>query len=269
MVSRSEQVNLDLIKMVLELAKKQTADIVVIPRISSEWGRFGYHHVLGITANTIVAFSRFQALESVKDPLWVDENINAIALYYKDISPFLRVVGDHGINQLFLDYHLYTVNRGMVGVGTSLTTKVEATVKDSRTGEDTVVVPSINLIPAFDSVQRYFFMENLWSVSRPVSNPIELNDNSEFIEVWNGRASDGAKAWTPNFNKYGVELKPYIVYLSKTMFAFSKNDLVTVEIRDSLPQRPVNEFLCKFTVIRTARKQISQHNYLFMGMKMV
>lgn len=269
MVIKSEPVNLDLFKRILELAKKQTADIVIIPQTSSEWGRFGYHHIFGTTANTIVAFSRFQSLENVRDPLWSEEAINAIALYYKDISPFLRAIGENGIHQLFLDYHLYTVNRGMVGVGTTLNTRVEVAVKDSRTGEDTTIVPSLSLIPAFDSLQRYFFMDELWSLSRPVSNPIELNDNSEFIEVWNGKASDGAKAWTPNFNKYGIELKPYILYLSKTMFAFSKNDLVTVEIRDCLPQRPANEFLCKFTVIRTARKQLSQHNYLFMGIKMV
>lgn len=270
MVTISEQVDLKMFRTILEHAKKQTADIVVIPQVASEQRKFGFHHIFGMTANTIIAASTFQALEEPPmPPLWKESAINTITFYYKDISPFLRLLKDHGINQLYLDYHLYKVNHGMVGVGYSLNTKVEVPIKDSRTGEDSVIVPSLELIPPFDIVNRYFFMDQLWEASRPIGNPIDLNDDSEFIEVWNGRASDGAKAWTPNFSKYGMELKPYILYLSKTMFAFSKNDLVKVEIRDSLPNRPANEFLCCFTVIRNSRKQWSQHNYLFMGIKMV
>lgn len=268
MNTRTSRVNKDYFLKLLELSKKQTCDVVVIPRMPKESVRFGYDTIFGITANSIVAASSFQEqLYPFTDPVWEDVSVGHIALYYKDISPFIRLLDSNQKMEFTLDSHIYKVVDSEVGVGQEVDSNqtVPLILPDSSVGTQH---NRLALLPPFDIVKRYFWMENMWTYSSPVSNPIDLNDDSDFIEIWNGKAADGVKMWRPNINLYGMEFKPYILYLSKTMFTFSKGDRVNVEIRNKLPNRPYNEFLCRFSVYRYNKKQHSGHFYTFLGITM-
>lgn len=268
MHTRTSRINKDYFLVLLELAKKQTCDIVIIPRMSKEWVRFGYDNIFGITANSIIAASSFKEhLDSFLDPVWDDISVGYIALYYKDISPFLRLLDKDQKMEFTLDSNIYRVVNSDIGVGQEVDSNQDVPI----TLPDSSVVTQHNkltLFPPFDIVKRYFWMEDMWRYSSAVSAQIDLNDDSDFIEIWSGKAADGAKIWKPDINRYGIEFKPYILYLSKTMFTFSKGDKVKVEIRNKLPNRPHNEFLCRFSVYRNIKRKHSEHHYTFLGITM-
>lgn len=269
MYTRTCKINTEYFLKLLELAKKQTSDIVVIPRLVKESANFGYDNIFGITANTIVAASSFvEALDPFTDPVWDDPSVDHIALYYKDISPFIRVLNLDPKMEFTMESRAYKVVDSEVGVGQVIDSnqRIPLILPDTTFGTQ----PNrLSLIPPFDIVKRYFWIEKMWGYASPISNPIDLNDDNDFIEIWNGKAADGVKMWAPDITRYGLAFKPYILYLSKTMFTFSKGDKVNVEIRNKLFNRPSNEFLCRFSVYRYNKKQHSGHNYTFLGITMV
>ena len=269
MNTRTCKVNTEYFLKLLELAKKQTSDIVVIPRLVKENAHFGYDNIFGITANTIIAASSFhEALDPFTDPVWNDASVDHIALYYKDISPFIRLLESRPNMAFTMESRIYQVVDSEVGVGQVIDSneRIPLILPDTTIGSQP---HRLSLLPPFDIVKRYFWIEQLWGYSSPISNPINLDDDSEFIEIWSGRAADGVRMWTPDITRYGLAFKPYILYLSKTMFTFSKGDKVKVEIRNKLPNRPANEFLCRFSVYRYNKKQHSGHHYTFLGITMV
>ena len=266
---RSEAVDIELFKLVLEQTKKQTADIAVIPQFLHNSSTYAYFDIAGINANSIVAASSFQILESVNQPLWQDPALFAISLYSKDISPFLRMIKDNNIRSLRIEYHVYEVNGKNVGIGTLLTTDTEIPVLDPRSGKESKVIVCIPLVPFlyhYNHIESNFLA---WSVTPAIMDPIVLNNDEDFMNIWNGKASDGAKAWNPRIEKYPERIRPYVIYLAKTMLAFSKSDEVSLEFKDRVyGDNFQNEFFCLIRVNRVSKKQYSRHMYLFKGIKL-
>lgn len=268
MVKKEEIVDASMIKFVFEQAKKQTADMVIIPQfLHNSTGSFD---IAGEMANSISSSSRFQVFESFHDSLWNDSSLVAIGLWYKDISPFLKVIGDHGVEKLQINYNVYEVNGNNIGIAVSLTTAKPIMIK--KPNEDVtecVFSPVLPLLPIMDPFKRVKDNLTMWSMLPKIMDPITLTEDELFMNIWSGKTSDGALEWKPDVNRYPENLRPYIIYLSKCMFAFSKSDKVYLEFRDIPPYLFKNEFMCMITVQRVSKKQYSTHTYLFHGIKVV
>ena len=268
MVTKEEVIETSKLKFVFEQAKKQTADIVIIPQfLHNSTGSFD---IAGIASNSITSSSRFQVFESFHEALWNDSSLFAMGLWYKDISPFLKVIGDHGVKQLIIKYNVYEVNGNNVGLAESLTTATPIMIKNSNGEPQCVFSPILPLLHIIEPYNKVKANLSLWSMLPKIMEPIVLTDDELFTDIWSGKTSDGALAWKPDINRYPERLRPYIIYLSKCMFAFSKSDKVYLEFRDkTFGPNFYNEFMCMITVQRVSKKQYSTHTYLFHGIKVV
>ena len=226
----------ELMYKIFEAARRQSSDIVIIPRfLNKECNGF---EIAGLQSRTLSVVSEFSYLKDLYDkPLWDDPALFYIALLSKDIPSFLKIMKDNNIYDLYFIMHNYIVNGIPISVARSLKAYQQILMKNPEDpeGDMTMQYPILPLLPYQDSLDRVLLLKSKFD-SASIVNDIELNmkDDTEFVEMWNGMASDGSKVWVPNSNKYSIDLKPYILYLAKCMFSFSKPDLVALQIRDKI-----------------------------------
>lgn len=261
----------ELIYRVFEAARRQSSDIVIIPRfLNSEYNR-GFE-IAGLQSRTLSVISDFSYLKDLYNkPLWDDPSLSYISLFSKDIPSFLKIMKEYNIYDMYFIMHSYIVNGVSISVARKLKAYKQILMKNPEDpeGEPTMQNPIISLIPYQESLDRILLMKDKFNTSTIV-NEIELNmkDDTEFVDMWNGMASDGSKVWVPDMNKYGTDLKPYILYLAKCMFSFSKLDSVSLQIRDRIPDERNDVFIVRFTVVRKKGRENSIHQYYVSGIKL-
>ena len=262
MITQTIEVDPKLLTFILEQSKKQTADIVLVPHTI---GALDYH-IMGIIAGAITCYSVFESFQPYFGvPLWKDPSMSEIAYMYKDVSPFLKLVKMKENMALRIEYHTYIVNGQQISVGTRIIGEEVETY--SPDGAKLNLVPTLPLLPPQVHMQHAFYRKMQWEEAGNFIAGVNLDNDTEFQEIWNGKASDGAKAWIPRVETYSDYLKPYIFYIAKTMFAFSKSDIVKLQIKESIPGESANFFMFDFIVQRKSKKQHSHHHYLAMGIR--
>lgn len=265
-----ESIILDPIKLlkILELVKIPTLEYVVIPRILYQ--RSFENCIFGVNNRTIYNISKYDELD-MEDHivLWNDPSIHYISFSINQILPFIKALKENlnEIGDITLYYHKYNVNNQNMSLATLISAKNKIQIKNSQGLLDWV--PSLELNNYKDILFHLRYLLDSWNKSNCIMKK-SLKDDKEFREIWDKKTSEGAMAWIPNPENYDENMKPYIIYLSKTMFAVSKADDVILEIRDEVPDESYDKFLIKFTVIKKKAKGIcSYHDYYMMGIKML
>lgn len=243
----------------LECSKLTSSDTLVIPRCIFQ--NSVYSSIVGVKANTIYSVNSYESIATGDTVVfWKEESLQYIALAYSSIAPFMRAIINNSIERVELHYKTFIVNGERKSIATSMTATIPIKV-NTPTGE-VDWIPNIPLLPPyqiFDSIKNAV---NLFETSKFVAK-LNPQDN-EFIDIWNQRATDGAKVWIPRLEYYKEEVKPYILYLSKTMFSVAKSDTLTLEIRDNIPGYPGHFFMTKFSVNKKKKKMGIQNNYYMM-----
>lgn len=261
----------ELIYRVFEAARRQSSDIVVIPRfLNSEYNR-GFE-ISGLQSRTLSVISEFSYLKDLYNkPLWDDPALSYISLLSKDIPSFLKIMKENNIYDMYFIMHNYIVNGISISVARMLKAYQQILMKNPEDpeGEPTMQHPILSLLPYQESLDRILLMKSKFDTAS-IINEVELNmkDDIEFVDMWNGMASDGSKVWVPDISKYNLNLRPYILYLAKCMFSFSKPDSVSLQIRDNIPEERSDVFIVQFTVIRKKGKEYSIHKYYTSGIKL-
>lgn len=262
-------IDANLLYRVLENARRQSSDIVLIPRFLNKNLNNGFE-TSGIQARTLTVLSSFSDfIDLQQTPLWSDETLSYIALYSKDIPPYLKIIKDNDLQELIIIMHKYIVNNIPISVARIIKGPKQVEITNPITNTTEKTYPILPLIPYQDILNIIHFMQYKVNSSTIINN-IELNmkDDTEFIDIWDSMSSDGSRLWVPNEEKYGSTLKPYILYLAKCMFNFSKHDQVSLEIRDNIIDERNDVFIAKFTVNRKKGRQISNHQYFVSGYKL-
>ena len=249
-------------KKILDLAKKQTADMVIIPQYPAILSQERDWNIAGIVGGSIVSTTNFaeNALPKQFGLLWRNISIPYICIQHKDINPFLKLLNTTDEYEMSMLINLYDINgikRGIV-FGFS--------VGKIQQGPDGMI-PNLPAFPYIDLLNQINMVRYKWYNSTSIAT-LYLDEEKVFQNIWKGKASDGANIWVPKSHTPGVNLDPYIMYLGKTMFSFSKNDHVTVEIRDQIPGEYWNKFMAEFKVIRKAKGCSSTHDYTLIGLKL-
>ena len=260
----------ELIYKILEAARRQSSDIVIIPRfLNKDYNGF---EIAGLQSRTLSVISEFGYFKDLYDkPLWDDPALSYISLYSKDIPGFLKIMKDNNIYDMYFIMHNYTVNGISISVARNLKAYQQILMKNPEDpeGDMTMQHPRLSLLPYQDSLDRVLLLKSKFDTAS-IINEIELNmkDDTEFVDMWNGMTSDGSKVWVPDSNKYSTNLKPYILYLAKCMFSFSKPDSVSLQIRDKIIGERSDVFIVQFTVVRKKGKEYSIHKYYVSGIKL-
>lgn len=264
---KKEFVNIDLIYKVLKSVRKQTSDIVIIPRFLNNNEDF---EIAGIQSRTLVVlseFSEFKDLYSI--PLWGDSSLSYIALYSKDIPGYLKVLQDNTIDTLYFNIHEYIINNIPVSIARTLTSNKMVLINIPQNPEPILDYPILSLLPYQDYLDKIITMKTKFNSSQIVNEEeINLKEHDGFMKTWEGLSSEGSKVWLPDINKYSNKMKPYILYLAKCMFSFSKSDQVYLQIRDNILDERTDVFIARFKVIRKKGKEISIHQYYTSGFKL-
>lgn len=266
----NEYIRLDPIKLleVLELAKIPTSEYIIIPRTihQNHW----YNCIIGINNNTIYSISKYSIInENEHVVLWDEPSINYIAFSVNQLNPFIKALKEelHNIGKITLYYHKYNVNNHNTSIGTLISADNKIKIKNSQGILDWVPILELS---NYKNIMFHFkcLLEN-WKNSKILFTK-SLKEDKEFREIWDRKAGEGAMAWIPNPENYPDYMRPYIIYLSKAMFAVAKNDDIIVELRNEVPNESYDKFLIKFTVIKTKSKNfISYHDYYMMGIKII
>jgi hypothetical protein len=256
-----ERIPIAPLKRILELCKKQTADIVIIPQCPGILSNERNWNIAGIVGGTIVSTSRFNdAILSRIGMLWRNVSVPYVAMLYKDINPFLKILNETDEIETTMLIHSYDINGIRHGI-------VFGFSVGKLAREDGQIIPNLRCMPYINELASIFRIRSQWDNSIPVGT-LWLDEEKNFQRIWRGKASDGAKAWIPKSHTPGVDLSPYITYLSKTMFIFSKHDSVMVDIRDQIPGEQWNKFMVEFNVKRKGKGCTGNHYYTFMGFKL-
>jgi hypothetical protein len=257
-----ERIPIAPMKKILELAKKQTADMVLIPQCPAILSQERDWNLAGTVGGSIVSTSVYaeNALPKQFGMLWRDVSIPYISLLYKDINPFLKQLNETDEHEMSLLIHQYDINGYKKGVVFGLS------IGKIQQGPDGII-PHLACFPYYQLLEQVQLVRSKWTNSLQIAT-LWLDEEKQFQKVWKGKASDGARAWVPKSHTPGVNLDPYVMYLSKTMFVFSKNDHVTINIRDQIPGEYYNKFMAEFNVQRKAKGCSSNHQYTLMGFKL-
>lgn len=257
-----ERIPIAPMKTILELAKKQTADTVLIPQYPAILSQERNWNLAGTVGDTIVSTSTYaeNALPKQFGMLWRDPSIPYIAIQYKDINPFLKNLNETDEYEMSLIIHQYDINGMKKGVAFGMS------IGQIQSGPDGIV-PNLACFPYYQLLAKVQIARAKWNDSLLIAT-LYLDDEKNFQKIWKGKASDGGKAWIPKSHTPGINLDPYIMYLSKTMFTFSKNDRVAVSIRDQIPGEQMNKFMVEFGVRRKSKGCSSNHQYTLMGFKL-
>lgn len=263
----TEPVNWQLLYRVLESARKQSSDIVIIPRfLKSEYNGF---QIAGLQSGTLTVLSEFGYIYE-DTPLWSNPALSYIALYSKDIPPYLKIIKENNIDDLYFNIHGYIVNNTPIYIARTLKSDKQVYVKNPYLpdADPELMSPLLPLLPYQEYLDRIRLMKEKYDTGEVVNRmTINMKDNEEFVEIWAGMTSDGSRIWVPDITKYGDNLKPYILYLAKVMFTFSKSDEVYLEIRDNIQNERDDVFMAQFIVTRHKGKDSSIHRYYISGLK--
>ena len=256
---------------VLKSAKKQSSDIVIIPRFLNTEYNNGWE-ISGIQSRTITVISEFSEFKDLYSmPLWENPSLSYIALYSKDISPYLKILQENSIDILYFVVNQYIVNRIPISIATSLESdkKILLSNPHDPKAKPIMTKPILLLIPYQEYLDKVKLMQIKFETATIVNEEeIDMKNDIEFSTTWDGLSSDGAKIWVPDINKYNDILKPYMLYLAKCMFNFSKADQVFLQIRDNIIRERNDVFMARFTVLRKKGKEISKHQYYMSGFKL-
>lgn len=246
------------LSFLLESLKSVSSDIILIPKnlkqIDTDTS------ILGIKAHTIYSLSVFEKFAMINDLVfWQDPSIEYIALHFSSISPFLRAIKQNNLSYIQMNYKTYIVNGKRKSVATAITT--DKAIKVNTAGIESDWVPTIELIPPYQFVEEAKYHINLFDKSHRVDT-INPQDN-EFTYIWSQPASSGAKVWIPRLEYYKNNTKPYIMYLSKTMFSVAKSDTLELDIRNNIPNQPGHFFMTRFKIGKR-KKAVSSYHYYYM-----
>lgn len=269
MVTVEEEIQPAEMLHILELCKKQSSDLVIIPQCPGLISPARGWNVCGTSANSIIADTTFDPImiKGIKF-LWRSPSVGYIACAYKDISGFCKCIRENRMEKLKLVINEYEVNGRKVGVATELKGIRTAMIFSRVAGEKQEKVPHLPLYPYMSDINMVRMTENKWYGSKVVG-AIDLNRETDFQYVWNCKTNMGGKVWVPDICKYDDKMKPYVMYLSKTMFNFTRTDEVGLEIRNQIPGEDYNKFMVRFSVRRKGRVNTSTNNYYMMGILIV
>lgn len=263
---KKEYIDANLICRILKSARKQTSDIIIIPRLLNN----SNFEIAGIQSRTLIVLSDFSEFKDLYfTPLWEDESLSYIALYSKDIPAYIKTIQDNTLDTLYFDIHEYIVNGYPVSIARSLTSDKLVLLSVPQNEESVLAHPTLSLLPYQEYLDKIQLMKLRFNISNIVNEEeINMKEHDGFKNVWEGLASDGAKLWLPDISTYSEILRPYILYLAKCMFSFSKADQVYLQIRDNIPNERSDMFIARFKIIRKKGKDISIHEYYTNGFKL-
>lgn len=258
-------IDINCIIPILEFAKVPTTEYITIPRIVTQDSI--YTSIIGSNNNSIININQFdEIILKFEQPLvlWSEPAIPCISFIANQIPPFLKAIKDNGISKIRMEYVLYHVNGMPSGIAVNMF--VDEIVKMKNSQGELDWKPCIKMISHYDIVPFIETIYNKFENSRQIYT-LTLDNNTEFRDIWNLKSSDGCKIWVPNMDIYPDTIKPYIMYLSKSAFAVSKSDMVTLTIRDTIPGEIYDKFIVRFEVTKKIRKGIfSRHNYYMICM---
>lgn len=265
-----EPIDMNLLIPVFENARKQSSDIVIIPRfLNSIYNGF---EIGGIQSQTIIVTSKYNNFVNIQNtPLWSNESLSYISMYSKDIPPYLKLIRDNNLTDFYLEIHKYMINGVYISIATKLVSSKQILMKlnNEEFAEPELVNPTILLLPYLDSLRSIKLMIYKFETSFKLTQmALNMKDDEDFIEIWNGSATEGSRAWVPNIEKYDKSLSPYILYLAKSMFTFSKSDQVNLQLSTNIIGERSDIFLAKFNVIRKKKSLVSIHDYYVSGYKL-
>lgn len=262
---------LDPVKLLkaLELAKIPTSEYIIIPRILYQQNINTC--IIGVNNRTVYSISKYDILKFEENPiiLWDDSSLHNICFSTNQINPFIKALKDHvnDIGNITLYYHQYDVNRSNISIATLISANNKIQIKNSQGILDWI--PMLELSNPNEILFHFRNLLNNWNNSNFIFKK-SLDDDKEFREIWDKKAGEGAMIWIPDPKNYPEDMKSYIIYLSKSMFAVSKNDEVIIEIRNEIPNESYDKFLIKFTVIKKKLKNAySYHEYYMLGLKII
>lgn len=262
-----EPIDMDLLKEIFESARRQSSDIVIIPRFLN--ANYNGFEIGGIQAQTLVVTSKYSNFNQLRNtPLWKNDTLSYIALYSKDIPVYLKIIKDNGLKDFYLKLSSYLVNGKIISIANEIvsTKQVLMKVSPEEFAEPEYVNPTLYLMPYMKSLDYIKEMQGKFYYSTPITKmDIDMKMDEDFLEVWSGSATEGARAWIPSIDKYDKCLQSYMLYIAKSMFTFSKSDLVTLQINKNIPNERTDIFMVKFHVTRKKGHMISDHDYYVKG----
>ena len=255
---------------ILDLSKRQSAEIVMIPQV------LGYHelgdwHVGGITSHTYITTTKLECFESIENMItvWNNPDLKYICFWYKELNFFLRLIRENELDRVTIYMNQYDVNGRKICICQKVCADVMVLWHDTRKGENHMInptLPCISYIPIYERMKDMLFK---WDHSgKLVLNKI-VHTDEKFKRIWGLKASDGAKVWVPDEEDElkRAELLPYVMYLTKTIFSFGKQDKVELQIRDNIPMESPHVFMYMFNVMRRLKGINTNNRYYMCGLK--
>lgn len=228
--------NFSNLKTVLLAAKELKSEVVIIPKVFMQ-STF-MNSIMGCSYNSIIAASSFEQLQ----PMYIwDENssINYISLYTKDINPWFKILNDNNIEleYVYIRYIEYDINNNKIGMAYSIEFELD---------KQPISLP---LIEPYTKFTNTIELMNFYINNSKNCGVIDLSSNKEFLNIMNSKASEGAyKVNLEDKNK-----KLWTVYLSKNMINYSNKDSIFVNIRTNISNRPINEFITTYSIIKSKK----------------
>lgn len=259
-----ESINMDLLLKVFENARRQSSDIVIIPRFLN--ANYDGFEIGGIQSQTIIVTSVYNNFSQLRNvPLWDNNTLSHISLYSKDIPIFMKIIKDNNLKDFCMEIHSYLVN----GIYMSIATKIISTKKilmktsSEEFAEPELVNPTLTLLPYMNTLNQIKLIQYKFQNSQIINKEwVDMKCDENFTDVWNNSAAEGSKAWIPDNS-----LKQFILYIAKTMFTFSKADQVSLQIANNIQGERPDMFLAKFHIMRKKGSLISNHDYYVSGFK--
>ena len=266
----TETVDSEKIVNILELSKRQSAEIVMIPQV------LGYHelgdwHIGGLSSNTIVTTTKFECFENGESmvSVWSNPDLKYISFWYKDLNFFLKMIRENELDRVTIYMKQYIVNGHKVCICQKICADVMVMWHDTRKNENHMInptLPCVSYLNVYDQMRNTLFKWNN-AGKQVLSNIVHTDDKLKHI--WSLKASDGAKVWVPSEDDElkKAELQPYVLYLTKTIFSFGKQDKVELQIRDDIPMESPHVFMYMFNVMRRLKGINTNNRYHMYGLK--
>jgi hypothetical protein len=172
-----ESIPIEPMKHILEYAKKQSGDVVIIPQFPGIISQDRDWHLAGIIGGTIVSTSFYNpaVIQKYCTNLWKNPSIPYISLLYKDINPFLKLLETSQEDHLSLLIHSYDINGYIKSVAFGLSVG-QPTIENGQP------IPNLLLMPYIEHLNSINMVRAKWINSIPVGT-LWLDEEKNFQRI--------------------------------------------------------------------------------------
>jgi hypothetical protein len=246
---------------------RMTSDIVVLPQVLG-YNTAGSWHIAGITANSCIGTTNIDMFSHHPVIAWNNTDMPFMAFKTKDINFFLKMISLHSIPTVNIYMNSYIINGKRVNVGNRISADFQVKSTDRYTGEVHMVNPTLELIPHIPYLAKIQDVLGKWESAGRDLGEVPADKSQEFKDIWAMKATEGAKIWRPGLLMEDEKFAPYSMYLTKTLFSFSKHDHVNMYLKDDIPNESLHTFMYMFSVVRRLKGMNVLNQYYMMGLKM-